>query len=289
MAEKRDMTFGVEIETEGRTPHHVMRAVVNRLNAENAGTWTLHETRRYNNNVDPCYCKAVDPQGREWVAKTDGSLRGENCELVTPPLTERDFDTLRSVVRAIRYSGAGVSERCGLHVHIGGRLFDGNAVANLANLCFSNEPLIYRALGIGTSRNQWAAPVPERAADALERSRTASRQRALEVWHGSNERGRYHGMNLNALGGHGTIEFRYFAGTLHSGKIRAYVLLAMHLAMFALNTANVPKARKRPDVRTDQQTFEAFLAEIGFDRRVREYRNPVRHLTRPLVPATARR
>ena len=51
----------------------------------------------------------VAPDGREWKAMSDGSLR-DGAEFVTPILHWDDIELLQEVVRAIRHAGARTPE-----------------------------------------------------------------------------------------------------------------------------------------------------------------------------------
>ena len=50
---------------------------------------------------------------------------------------------------------------------------------------------------------------------------------------------RYHGLNLHAFFSKGTVEFRLFNGTLHAGKIKAYVQFCLAVSAWAI-TATKP-------------------------------------------------
>ena len=47
----------------------------------------------------------TDPEGREWKAMSDGSLRN-GAEFVTPVLKWENIELLQAVIRAIRHAGA---------------------------------------------------------------------------------------------------------------------------------------------------------------------------------------
>ena len=47
---------------------------------------------------------------------------------------------------------------------------------------------------------------------------------------------RYHGLNLHAFFSKGTVEFRLFNGTLHAGKIKAYVQFCLAVSAWAITT-----------------------------------------------------
>ena len=47
----------------------------------------------------------TDPEGREWKAMSDGSLRN-GAEFVTPVLKWENIELLQAIIRAIRHAGA---------------------------------------------------------------------------------------------------------------------------------------------------------------------------------------
>ena len=77
---------------------------------------------------------------------------------------------------------------------------------------------------------------------------------------------RYHLLNLHAAfsterPAH-TIEFRAFNGTLHAGKIKAYIQLCLAISQQALDTKAASPTR--PDTDNPKYTFRCWLLRLGF-------------------------
>jgi len=51
---------------------------------------------------------------------------------------------------------------------------------------------------------------------------------------------RYHCLNLHSVFQKGTVEFRLFNGTLHAGKIKAYIQFCLAIGAQALNQSLSP-------------------------------------------------
>lgn len=78
---------------------------------------------------------------------------------------------------------------------------------------------------------------------------------------------RYCGVNLLPLATIGTVEFRLFNGTLHAGKVRANILLALAMAHFAKNAKRVSSKQKEVsnNMKYDCRTWLNRLGMIGDD------------------------
>ena len=74
---------------------------------------------------------------------------------------------------------------------------------------------------------------------------------------------RYHGVNLHSLFYRGTIEFRYFNGTLHAGEIKAYVQLCLAIAQRALTVTSTQRARRIVPEGCEKWTMRLFLKTLG--------------------------
>lgn len=249
-ADMATRTFGVEIETYGLGIERAARVVAEVLGGTTAVVGGYYGT-----------VAAVAPDGRRWLAMSDGSILGSGgAEVVTPILRgAEDLETLQRVVRALRAAGArsDAEHQCGIHVHVYMGDADPAAVGRLARTVAKLDGFIRRAAGVTPSRGAaWACPldVPTRqsghVADlpALARARTWD---ALGLaWYGSRgalsaaiagnhyDGSRYHGLNLHSLWyrSRRTVEFRYFDGSMHAGRIKAYVQLCLAIAAKAVTT-----------------------------------------------------
>jgi len=234
-------TFGVEIETIGLSREAAARVVAGVINGtvqfQGAGydTWA-----------------AIGPDGRAWKCMRDGSLSSAiHAEVVTPILTLADMETLQNVVRALRAAGARVDFSCGVHVHVGARGLGAKEIGNLAALVFAKDELIAEALRIDANRRaRFCKPMAESTVVALRKATTLDAANA--IWYGRQNTApthydstRYHGLNLHNVWFRGTVEFRWFNGTLHAGEIRSYVMLCLGLVNYARTAKKVsPKKAK---------------------------------------------
>lgn len=240
-----EQTYGVEIEMTGITRRHAAEVIANYF-----GSHVFHDGGSYDTY------SATSSDGRKWKAMSDSSIRTTGghetaCEVVTPILRYSDMDDLQNIIRALRSAGAVTNESCGIHVHIGGDKHDAYSVTRLCNLMLKRQNLIYEALEIGARANRWCGKLNGKLVSAM---RTTEKTKAAfePVWYGPlNEGGsrhpdlgyhphydhtRYHGINLHAWYTKGTIEFRLFNGTLHAGKIKAYVQFCLALSTYAIGT-----------------------------------------------------
>jgi len=216
------ITFGIEIEATGisrRDAAEAIRRVV-------GGTVTF-EGGAY----DAWHVE--DAQGRVWKAVRDASVTGayggSMAEVVSPVLVYDDIETLQAVVRSLREANGRPDESCGVHVHIGAAPLGAKGVANLVKLVAKQEVLIHKALGIAERRlARWCRPIEDDFLAKLQRApRTLDELNV--AWYGRRntcpdhyDPSRYHGVNLHNVWFRGTVEFRWFDGTLHAGKIKAY-------------------------------------------------------------------
>jgi len=168
-----------------------------------------------------------------WTVVDDDSLDApvsERGELVTPPLLESDLPLVSAVVDDLRDAGATASSSCGLHIHIGIR---GGEVGHFNQLIEIVEQwelgLLARML---PSRLRFAGPLDPSFMAGFRAGRPATLDELWTLWYGDpNWRSRrdrydevrYRGLNLHSFHRLGTVEFRYFNGTLDSKQILDHV------------------------------------------------------------------
>ncbi len=97
--------------------------------------------------------EVTDSQNRVWKVMSDSSVRttngGDQCEFVTPILRyTADMEQLQEIVRALYKAGGRANPSCGLHVHVGARGFSAATLRNLANIVYSKQDLLYKAIGV---------------------------------------------------------------------------------------------------------------------------------------------
>jgi len=284
----REIRFGVEIETVRQTRKRVAEAIQGVV-----GGTVSHVGR------PACYdAWAVhDRMGRVWNVVSDGSLTSvpstRRAEVVSPVLTSRDIPELQQVVRALRAAGARSSSQCGIHVHVDAEAFDGRTLSNLAKIVFKQEELIIRALGVSRSRlARYARKTRRDFIRRLEQCRPRTREALNRLWYGYRNTApqhydstRYHGVNLHSVWYRGTVEFRWFNGTLHAGKVKAYVQFCLAIVAKALNARGASSKQRQPTGTSDRYDFRVFLLRLKLIGR--EFKTARRHLMANLAGSAA--
>ena len=138
------------------------------------------------------------------------------------------------------------------------------------------------ALGISQHRREeWCRPVDQRFLEALNRAKPDTLESFAAIWYRHNseagyywemlarhhyDHSRYHLLNLHAAFSlerpARTIEFRAFNGTLHAGKIKAYIQLCLAISAQALTTKAASPTR--PGTDNPKYTFRCWLLRLGF-------------------------
>jgi hypothetical protein len=254
----KTLRFGIEIETVGLDKEGAARAIAAVLGgtARPAGSgW-----------------EAVAADGRVWRAVPDGSLSGyRNAEIVSPILAWEDMEKLQEIVRALHAAGARADASCGIHIHVDGRRFDAKELTSLAKIVHKQERLIEAALGIQSHRlARYCRPIDPAFIERLERRRPRTVSEVNAAWYGQPvqspgryDQSRYHGVNLNSYFYRKTIEFRYFEGTTHAGKVKAYVQFCLALAAKALGAKSASSRRREYNPATAKYDFRVFLLSLG--------------------------
>ena len=76
----------------------------------------------------------------------------------------------------------------------------------------------------------------------------------------------------------GTVEFRLFNGTLHAGKIKAYIQLSLAIGAQALNQRSA--SRTKTQTTNEKYTFRTWLLRLGLIGD--EFKTAREHLLKPL-------
>ena len=286
----RELTFGVEIECGGKSRSVVSAAVISVVGG------TVHRT----GNVTYDTHEITDAKGRTWLVMADSSLSGFSksvqTEVVTPVLKYADLDELQEVVRAVRKCGVRVDQYCGIHIHVGterasnrqATALTPRACGNLLRLNATNADIIRKAVGTLDSREQYAGRLSSCLADRATGRAISSWDSLMRLWYGvisdygtarpdgristdaarSRARfhydgSRYHGLNLHSVFFRGTVEFRWFNGTLHAGKIRAYVQFCLAMAAKANTLRAATWTRPRTTERKEMISLLRWLGLQG--------------------------
>lgn len=288
--------FGIEIEMSGLTRATAASTVAELLN----GTVT-----KANDHYDTY--KVTDRQDRVWKLMSDASItcqkkvdgrmvpasREYSVELVSPKLTyENDIDTLQEIVRRLRKAGAVTSGTEGIHIHLDGSNHTPRSIKNFVNIIASKNDLFYKALEIEPSRARYCQKIDSDLVEKIKAKKPTTFQQLEEIWYAGysgNRTTHYHEsrycfLNLHSFFyGVGTVELRGFNSTLHAGKIRSYIILALALNQQAL-TQKCASAKKN---QTENEKFamRTYLNRIGFIGD--EFKNCREHLTAALSGSAA--
>lgn len=267
--------FGIEIEFTGITRYKAAKIIAKYLNStvEHLGTY-----------YDKYGVK--DSQGRTWTVMSDGSIytqKRENgvrvrasakysCELVSPILTYNgDIELLQQMIRELRHGGAFVDEgSCGIHIHLDGANHTPKTLRNFINIIASKNDLLYKALQIQPERMRWCKKMDETLVKRFNSRKPKTFEKCEELWYGSDyysrhhhyNQTRYHFLNLHSFfNGNGTVELRGFNSTLHAGKVRAYIVLALALNNQALTQTKA--SSKKPQEENERFAMRTYLNRIG--------------------------
>ncbi len=288
--------FGIEIEMTGITRETAANTIANHL----GGT-----VQRTYNSYD-CY-KVTAPDGREWQIMSDGSItcqRKENgrtvpasreysVELVSPILTyTNDIETLQELVRKLRKAGAITTSSEGIHIHLDGSNHTPNSIKNFINIIASKNDLLYKALEVKADRARYCKKLDSRLIAEIEQKAPKTFDEIADIWYNgyyeSRTRhyhdSRYHFLNLHSFfTGHHTVEIRGFNSTLHAGKIRSYVALALAINNQALTQKRA--SNKRNQTENEKFAMRTYLNRIGLIGD--EFKNCREHLTKALDGCSA--
>lgn len=270
--ELKEQRFGIEIEMTGIT-----REEAARVTAAYFGTRSSYGGTYYDTYV------ALDGQGREWKFMSDGSITAEQkvgdqrvsagreykTEMVSPICRYEDIVPIQEIIRELKKHGAITNKSCGIHVHIDASPFDARTLRNITNIMASKEDLIYKALKVSVAReNQYCHKVEERFLEELNQKKPKTLDGVEQIWYGGTSRryehydeSRYHCLNLHSVFQKGTIEFRLFNGTLHAGKIKAYIQFSLAISAQALNQACA--SRRKTQTTNEKYTFRTWLLRLG--------------------------
>jgi hypothetical protein len=193
-------------------------------------------------------------------------------ELVSPILTYDDIEPLQEIIRGLRKAGA-VSDskyECGIHIHVDATPHNPNTLKNLVNLMASKEDLLYKSLNVDEVRLRFCKKVNEVLVKKINAKKPKTIEALANLWYegyGREDRtrhyhnSRYHGLNLHSTFTKGTIEFRLFNGTLHAGKVKAYLQFCLALSHQALTQKSASARRTETD--NEKYTFRCWMLRLG--------------------------
>ena len=119
-------------------------------------------------------------------------------------------------------------------------------------------------------QDRWCQPVEQRFLDQLNARRPRTMQDVERIWYDGESRSdehydssRYHCLNLHSVFQKGTVEFRLFNGTLHAGKIKAYIQFCLAIGAQALNQSCA--SRRKTQTTNEKYTFRTWLLRLGLN------------------------
>jgi hypothetical protein len=278
----KTLRFGIEIETVGLKRWQLAQAI---HSVVGGATY-----RGFGNDA----WQITDPNGRRWQVVPDGSLNGDddNGEIVSPILGYDDIEMLQNIVRAVRHAGARADESTGIHIHVDGSRFAASNVVNLVNFIHKQEKLLEHVFATYPDRNFFCQPIDPSFLRRLEAAKPRTMDDLRLAWYGSwhvqperYHESRYRGLNLNSFFYRGTIEFRYFNGTLHAGEVKSYVQLVLALAAKALSAKTAHSKRREFNPATAKYDFRVVLLRLGLIGD--EFETARFHLTKRLAGSAA--
>lgn len=305
----KSQTFGIEIETVGCPRRKVAEAIGKALEAAGVAPELGAQVAQVRGAFGSDAYEVRMADGRAWTVMRDGSLQavgaGEygGAEIVSPVLTYTDLELLQAIVREVRKAGAvsASAHNCGIHVHVGMVNAEPGAVGRLALLTAKVDGLLREAVAVDPSRAGYCKPLPAeflgKVGGKMEKG-TLARAWGGDVYAATVNAGgrpdrysatRYHGLNLNSWFFRGTVEFRYFNGTLHAGEVKAYVQFCLGMVAKAVTSKSITSERRGAEMQESP-----FAAMDTFLRRRRglcltgpEFATMRLHMTKRLQGAPA--
>ena len=286
----KDQFFGCEIEMTGLTRQQAAEAVAALFGTAARQT---HESRLY----DPWEVK--DNEGKAWRFVYDSSIHGSRrvgrqqvpirdgaykVEMNSPKLEYSEMPKLQEVVRALRHAGAVVNPSCGMHVHVDASKHTPQSLKNALSIMYSKEDILFKALNVNESRvERWCQKVREPMLEKIRKMPTGMTMEQLKrAWYGGEDGSyehyhwtRYYALNLHSVFYRGTLEWRCFESTLHAGRVRANITLALAISVQAINQKKT-LMRKTEISENPAFTFRTFLLRLGLIGP--EYKNVRQHL-----------
>ena len=177
-----------------------------------------------------------------------------------------------------------VNESCGMHVHVDASKHTPQSLKNALSIMYSKEDILFKALNVNERRvERWCQKVREPMLEKIRKlpANTTMERLKREWYEGSDESDehynwtRYYALNLHSVFYRGTLEWRCFESTLHAGKVRANITLALAISAQAINQSRTVM-RKTEISENPAFTFRTFLLRLGLIGP--EYKNVREHL-----------
>lgn len=222
------------------------------LEAAGYGVFNLHNYR------------ATPPSETHWDLKIDSSCGFEAAS----PVIKRYSDLLKhaTVASHIQQAGGVVTDKCGLHVHVGVQDLTAGQLESLLRLCLRYELAFYMLMPEHRRRGTYCKGTSDGLLNKVKscfRSSVSAdiNHRLAHAWND-----KHTWLNCKPLSRQKTIEFRLMCGSLDPLFITRYVLFILHVVDAAINGR--PGRWGRANARDAQLLFRSFLGAAGFYRPV---------------------
>ena len=283
----KDQYFGTEIEMTGISREKAAAAV-----------GRMFGTEPYSIQSYSSWC-VKDPDGKVWKFSYDSSIRCQykshgRCldadsdyatEMVSQKLEYSEMGKLQEVVRCVKNAGAFVNSSCGMHVHVDASNHTPRSLKNALTIMYCKEDILFKALNVQTRReDEYCQKVRPMVLEKIRRmpNSTITMEKFKKAWYEGNDGStehynwtRYYALNLHAVFSKGTLEWRCFESTLHAGKVRSNITLALAISAQAINQS-CTHAKKTEIGDNPAFTFRTFLLRLGLIGD--EYKNVRKHL-----------
>lgn len=191
------------------------------------------------------YHQSGTPDFTRWHVERDGSVtsaRGIGGEVVSPVLNgSAGIAEMRLVMKALAATGARVTVKCGMHVHVNALDLTGEQISRLIAVYVDRQAAMNELVSPsrrthGYGGNGYCRPVSESEkiawGEQFKQDGQSTRPRAE----------RYRTVNVTSFTRTGTIEFRQHQGTMNASKAAAWVemLLSMVNAVLAAQDETLP-------------------------------------------------
>ena len=237
-----------------------------------------------------------DREDKVWKIVYDSSIRPVRpersrypedeykVEMNSPKLEYSEMGKLQEVVRTLRRAGAVVNSSCGMHVHVDASKHTPQSLKNALSIMYSKEDILFKALKVNESRvERWCQKVREPMLEKIRKlPSNTTMDRLKQEWYEGSDGSyqhynwtRYYALNLHSVFYRGTLEWRCFESTLHAGKVRANITLALAISAQAINQKRT-LMRKTEISENPAFTFRTFLLRLGLIGP--EYKNVREHL-----------
>ena len=237
-----------------------------------------------------------DREDKVWKIVYDSSIRPVRpersrypedeykVEMNSPKLEYSEMGKLQEVVRTLRHAGAVVNGSCGMHVHVDASRHTPQSLKNALSIMYSKEDILFKALKVNESRvERWCQKVREPMLEKIRKlPANTTMDRLKQEWYEGSDGSyqhynwtRYYALNLHSVFYRGTLEWRCFESTLHAGKVRANITLALAISAQAINQKRT-LMRKTEISENPAFTFRTFLLRLGLIGP--EYKNVREHL-----------